>query len=241
MSVTDDVLVLSAAWLYPIQAHCDDTWLVSDPDSKIQRQVASLLGDLEKFDLLNDKLNKNITKSECQEMARKMMLAMAHDKNVMLIKIAHRLALLDVSSGMSDQDKKILAENSMATYAIFAHKLGIAYLKWQIEDRCFKILQPEIYKDISKGLNTKRLERERLVDYFVNHAKKIVEENHILYKSIAGRSKHIYSIHNKMVRKGQELKDICDAIAIRVILMDVASCYKFLSILQSEYEIVEGI
>ena len=61
-------------------------------------------------------------------MARKMMLAMVHDKNVMLIKIAHRLALLDVSSGMSDQDKKILAENSMAILAIFAHKLGIAYL-----------------------------------------------------------------------------------------------------------------
>ena len=132
----------------------------------------------------------------------------------------------------------LIANETMMIYAPLANRLGIAQLKWQLEDMAFRFLQAEAYKQISDGLHTKRVEREAYVKKMVAKVKHLFESDHIKVYECYGRAKHIYSIYNKMARKSIPLDQIYDAIAIRVLLEEKDDCYKALSLVHNEWQAV---
>jgi GTP pyrophosphokinase len=129
---------------------------------------------------------------------RKMLLAMADDVRVVLIKLADRLCVLRATAHLPETIRRQLAQEAMNVYAPLAHRLGIGAIKWELEDLAFRYLHPDDYKTIAKGLRAKRLERDRYVNWIVEQLQMHIKHLGMKHYSIYGRSKHIHSIYNKM-------------------------------------------
>ncbi len=161
---------------------------------------------------------------------RKMLLAMVDDVRVVLIKLADRLCVLRATAHMPEPFKRQLAQEAINIYAPLAHRLGIGAIKWEIEDLAFRYLHPDEYKTIAKGLRSKRLERDRYVNWIVEQLQIQIKNLGISHFSIYGRSKHIHSIYNKMKRKKVPLDEIYDATAVRILVNTKEQCYDILSL-----------
>ena len=164
---------------------------------------------------------------------RKMLLAMADDVRVVLIKLADRLCLLRSMAHMPESIRRQFAEDSMNIYAPLAHRLGIGAIKWEIEDLAFRYLYPDEYKTIAKGLRSRRLERDSYVNWIVAQLQTEIKKLGIEHFSIYGRSKHIHSIYNKMLRKKVHLDEIYDATAVRILLETKEECYDVLGLVHA--------
>ncbi len=161
---------------------------------------------------------------------RKMLLAMVDDVRVVLIKLADRLCILRSMTHMPEAIRRTAALEAMNIYAPLAHRLGIGAIKWELEDLAFRYLHPDEYKTIAKGLRTKRIERDRYVKWIVDELQYHIKSLHLSHYSIYGRSKHIHSIYNKMLRKKVPLDEIYDATAVRILVDTTEQCYQVLSL-----------
>lgn len=161
---------------------------------------------------------------------RKMLLAMVDDVRVVLIKLADRLCILRSMTHMPEAIRRTAALEAMNIYAPLAHRLGIGAIKWELEDLAFRYLHPEEYKTIAKGLRSKRIERDRYVKWIVDELQYHIKSLHLTHYSIYGRSKHIHSIYNKMIRKKVPLDEIYDATAVRILVDTTEQCYQVLSL-----------
>jgi GTP pyrophosphokinase len=164
---------------------------------------------------------------------RKMLLAMADDVRVVLIKLADRLCVLRSMSHLPDPIRRQLAQEAMNIYAPLAHRLGIGAIKWELEDLAFRYLHPDDYKTIAKGLRAKRLERDRYVNWIVEQLQLHIKHLGLKHYSIYGRSKHIHSIYNKMKRKKVALDQIYDATAVRILVDTTEQCYDVLGMVHA--------
>jgi len=175
------------------------------------------------------------TKEETQaETYRKMLLAMAKDVRVILIKLADRLHNMRTLEYHNTDKQYEKALETLEIYAPLAHRLGIAQIKCELEDLSFKHLNPEEYKNIANLVNQSRAERE---EYTAKMAKEIhdVLKKKKLDSIVFGRPKHLYSIYQKIHRKGVPFKDICDLIAFRVLVDTVDECYIVLGALHEKW------
>jgi GTP diphosphokinase / guanosine-3',5'-bis(diphosphate) 3'-diphosphatase len=170
---------------------------------------------------------------------RKMMVAMATDVRVILIKLADRLHNMRTLSAMPKQKQLEKARETLEIYAPLAHRLGIHAIKWELEDLAFQRLHPRKYEEIKKLVAQQRNEREAYVDAagdFLQHELADVG----IESEISGRAKHFYSIYAKMTKKGREFNEIYDLTAMRVIVGSVKDCYGAIGITHSIWKPLPG-
>ncbi len=166
------------------------------------------------------------------ESFRKMLISMSDDVRVIIIKLADRLHNMRTIESLREDKQRRIAQETMDIYAPLADRLGIAWLKWELEDLSFRIVNPEMYYVIHQKVKLKRTEREQ----YLNNVKTVVEAS--MKKSnikgeINGRPKHFYSIYSKMVKKDTSFEDIYDLLALRVLVEDKADCYSTLGVIHS--------
>jgi GTP pyrophosphokinase len=165
------------------------------------------------------------------EVLRKMLLAMATDMRVVLVRLASRVTTLRYFAEQKMQDALTYsyARETMDLYAPLANRLGVWQLKWELEDLSFRFLEPEAYKRIARMLEEKRIEREGFVEQAIARLRHELAAAGI-DAEVFGRPKHLYSIWSKMRGKSLEFSDLYDVRAFRVIVADVKTCYAVLGI-----------
>jgi guanosine-3',5'-bis(diphosphate) 3'-pyrophosphohydrolase len=170
---------------------------------------------------------------------RKMMVAMATDIRVILIKLADRLHNMRTLEAMPKQKQIDKAKETLEIYAPLAHRLGIHAIKWELEDLAFATLHPRKFTEIKGLVNQQREERERYVAKAGGYLAKELEALGIR-SEISGRAKHFYSIYSKMTRKGREFNEIYDLTAMRVIVDSVKDCYGAVGVIHSLWKPLPG-
>lgn len=168
-----------------------------------------------------------------RESLRKMFLAMAEDIRVILIKFADRLHNLRTLEGVEEKKRQRICQETLEIYAPIAGLLGVWSLKWQMEDICFKYLQPDEYKDLEYRYE---VEQRTELNEYIELLKKMLSAELIkadIEHKIEGRFKHLYSIWQKMKNKHRKFDEIYDVFALRVIVPTVADCYNTLGIIHS--------
>ncbi|HLR81981.1 MAG TPA: bifunctional (p)ppGpp synthetase/guanosine-3',5'-bis(diphosphate) 3'-pyrophosphohydrolase [Paenalcaligenes sp.] len=167
-----------------------------------------------------------------REMKRKMLLAMAVDLRIVLIRLASRLQSLRWFAQSKQPCPLDFARETMELYTPLANRLGIWQIKWEMEDLAFRFLEPDVYKDIARKLEERRVEREAFIKQVVNKLSTALEQAGI-QAQVTGRPKHIYSIWNKMRNKQLEFNQLYDLRALRVIVDDERSCYTGLALIHA--------
>ncbi|HZV72783.1 MAG TPA: bifunctional (p)ppGpp synthetase/guanosine-3',5'-bis(diphosphate) 3'-pyrophosphohydrolase [Conexibacter sp.] len=170
---------------------------------------------------------------------RKMMVAMASDIRVILIKLADRLHNMRTIGAMPKQKQIEKAKETLDIYAPIAHRLGIHAIKWELEDLAFAALHPRKYTEIKGLVNQQRTERERYVNEAGAYLARELDALGI-EAEISGRAKHFYSIYSKMTRKGREFNEIYDLTAMRVIVDSVKDCYGAVGVIHSLWKPLPG-
>ena len=170
---------------------------------------------------------------------RKMMVAMATDIRVILIKLADRLHNMRTLGAMSKQKQIDKAKETLEIYAPLAHRLGIHAIKWELEDLSFATLHPRKYQEIKGLVSQQRDEREHYVAKAGGYLTKELEALGIRAE-ISGRAKHFYSIYSKMTSKGREFNEIYDLTAMRVIVDSVKDCYGAVGVIHSLWKPLPG-
>ncbi len=203
---------------------------LEDVEEQLGSPIAKLVKGVEKMSAISvlERLDKYGQNKLQMDNVRKMLLAMVDDVRVVLIKLAERLCMLRSTAPMPDAMRNQLAVETMEIYAPLANRLGIGAIKWEMEDLAFRFLHPDEYKQIAKGLNAKRLDRDRYVNLVVDDLNVLIKSIPIPHFAVYGRSKHIHSIHRKMVRKNVDLDEIYDATAVRILLDTEVECYQVL-------------
>ena len=180
------------------------------------------------------------TKEESQaENFRKMLLAMAIDIRVILVKLADRLHNMRTLEFQPETKQRSIARETMDIYAPIANRLGISWVKVELEDLSFRYLNPEIYFDLARKVSLKKQEREA----FVEEAKAVIIEKlelHSIKGEVSGRSKHLFSIYRKMEKRNVEFEEIYDLIALRILVDDVRECYEVLGVIHSAWRPIPG-
>jgi GTP diphosphokinase / guanosine-3',5'-bis(diphosphate) 3'-diphosphatase len=170
---------------------------------------------------------------------RKMMVAMATDIRVILIKLADRLHNMRTISAVPKHKQIEKARETLDIYAPIAHRLGIHAIKWELEDLSFHTLHPRKYNEIKGLVAQQRDERERYVNQAGEYLSKELDELGIAAE-ISGRAKHFYSIYSKMTKKGREFNEIYDLTAMRVIVDSVKDCYGAVGVIHSLWKPLPG-
>ncbi|MDH5372058.1 MAG: RelA/SpoT family protein, partial [Acidimicrobiia bacterium] len=198
-------------------------------------EVAALIDGVTKLDRV---------RFESREVAqaatiRKMVVAMAQDVRVLLIKLADRLHNLRTIDPLEPAKQQRIATESLEVYAPLAHRLGVQEIKHEMENRCFRILMPGRYAEIEEQIQQRAPQREAFIEAAVQAVRDVLEGSEIVAK-VTGRPKHHYSIYRKMVTTGQPFEEIHDLIGIRIITADVLNCYGALGLIHTMWPPVHG-
>ena len=168
------------------------------------------------------------------ETYRKLLLATAEDMRVILIKLADRLHNMQTLKFLTDEKCQRIAKDTLEIYAPIAHRLGIWRIMSRLEDLAFKHLYPDEYRKIAELLNQKLAEREAYCDKMVKEIHQALEKRGV-YADVHGRTKHIYSIYQKMQQKGTPFSEIRDLVGLRVLVKTDVDCYTALGALHSQW------
>lgn len=169
---------------------------------------------------------------------RKLLLSMAKDVRVILVKLADRLHNMRTLEYLRPGKQEPIARETLEIYAPLAHRLGMAAVKWELEDLAFKYLDPESYDALRKLVRQRRRARERHVLEMQRPLAEMLEDAGI-QAEVTGRPKHLWSIHRKMVTQNREYDDIYDLMALRVITETIQHCYAALGIIHSRWTPVQ--
>ena len=213
----------------------DTEYTYDDIKNLFGEEVANLVSGV-------TKITKMEYKSKEEQQAdnfRKMLLAMADDIRVIIIKLADRLHNMRTLKYRKKEKQKKTAMETLDIYAPLAHRLGISKIKWELEDLSFRYLHEEEYYDLVKQVAEKRTEREIYIKKIIEEMYNKLEEAGI-DSDIDGRPKHFFSIYKKMVTKNKSIEQIFDLTAIRVLVNTVKDCYEVLGIVHTIYKPIPG-
>ena len=196
-------------------------------------EVASLAAGVEKLYQLRLATRANPT--EQNEVLRKMVLGMVEDVRVVLIRLASRTQTLRWFAKNATAERALYARESLDIYSPLANRLGVAQLKWELEDLSFRFLEPDLYKRIAGMLDEKRVEREQYIARAISVLKGELEAAGVKAE-LYGRPKHIYSIWNKMRAKSLDFSQLYDVRALRVIVPSVKDCYTALGVVHNLWQ-----
>ncbi|MBU5485544.1 bifunctional (p)ppGpp synthetase/guanosine-3',5'-bis(diphosphate) 3'-pyrophosphohydrolase [Clostridium sp. MSJ-11] len=206
-----------------------------DVEREFSKEVADLVEGVTKLGKIKYK-----TKEEQQvDNVRKMLLAMAKDVRVILIKLADRLHNMRTLKYMPEGKQKEKSKETFDIYAPLAHRLGISKIKWELEDLAFRYINSAEYYDLVKKIAEKRAEREAYTEMIINQLSDNLEKAGIK-SDIEGRPKHFYSIFRKMVNQNKTLEQVFDLTAVRILVHTVRDCYAVLGIVHTMYKPIPG-
>jgi GTP pyrophosphokinase len=229
-----DAETIAAALLHDT---VEDTALTADEvEREFGPEVARLVEGV-------TKLGRIALRSDQQQQAeniRKMMVAMAEDLRVVLIKLADRLHNMRTLDPLPEVKRRKISRETLDIYAPLAHRLGIGQIRSELEDLAFRNLEPEAYDDVVKRIARKRNERESLVSDLREILARELEKKVNIRAEITGRPKHIYSVWQKMTRENKDFSEIYDLSAIRVQVETVGECYAVLGVVHSLWKPVPG-
>ena len=221
-----DHITLMAALMHDVVE--DTSYSKEDLEEMFGSEVAFLVDGVTKLNQFQYE-----TKEDRQmENYRKMILAMAKDVRVVVIKLGDRLHNMRTLKHMRSDKQKRIAKETLEIFAPLAHRLGIFNVKWELEDLSFRYLEPEKYYDLVDQMKQKRQVREDIVNDTMSQLTKALGEAHIK-ADIKGRPKHFYSIYKKMKKDNRDLSQIYDLLAVRVIVDTIPDCYAVLGIAHS--------
>ena len=221
-----DHITLMAALMHDVVE--DTSYSKEDLEEMFGSEVAFLVDGVTKLNQFQYE-----TKEDRQmENYRKMILAMAKDVRVVVIKLGDRLHNMRTLKHMRSDKQKRIAKETLEIFAPLAHRLGIFNVKWELEDLSFRYLEPEKYYDLVDQMKQKRQVREDIVNDTMSQLTKALGEANIK-SDIKGRPKHFYSIYKKMKKDNRDLSQIYDLLAVRVIVDSIPDCYAVLGIAHS--------
>lgn len=204
-------------------------------EKEVNPAVAQLVVGLTKISKINFK-----SREEGQaENFRKMVVAMAKDIRVVIVKLADRMHNMRTLQYVSDAKQKKIAQETLDIYVPLASRLGINSVKSELEDLCLRFMHPDIYYRLAEKVAMKKSER----DTYINDTLEVLREkllDHGLKSEIKGRPKHFYSIYKKMTARGVDFEQIHDILAFRVIVGNITQCYKGLGIIHSAFTPIPG-
>jgi len=228
-----DVTTVTAGLLHDV---LEDTKATKDElEREFGKEIADLVDGVTKL----GKLAFSSREERQAENFRKMLVAMARDLRVLMIKLADRLHNMRTLDYLPHEKSRKIAQETLDIYAPLAHRLGMAKVKAELEDLALRSLQPEDYLELQRRVAKRRLEREA----DINHAITILEQKLSevgIESQIRGRPKHFYSIWKKMHDQGREFDEIYDLTAVRVITSSVRDCYGTLGVVHSLWKPVPG-
>ena len=170
---------------------------------------------------------------------RKILMAMAKDIRVILVKLCDRLHNMRTLQYMPPEKQQRIAKETLEVYAPIAHRLGIAEIKNELEDLSFYYIDNEKYHEIARLVDNKKAERDSQIAQMIEDISKLLDSQHIPFR-IFGRSKHLYSIYKKMVRKNKRFDEILDLLAIRIVTKTELNCYEILGYIHATYRPIPG-
>src|SRR5947208_2282808 len=228
-----DPATVAAALLHDVPE--DTAKTVEDVRREFGEEIGRLVDGVTKLSRLSGQ-----SRDEHQaENIRKMLLAMADDLRVVIIKLCARLHTMRTLAPLPPDKQKRIARQTMDIYAPLAHRLGIWQIKWELEDHAFKYLEPDQYKEVAEQLAARRQVRERYINETMKTLRDELEKAGIR-ADLSGRAKHLWSIAQKMRRKGVGFEEVYDVLAIRVIVDDVPSCSAALGVVHTLWPPVNG-
>ena len=226
---------LCAAFLIPLieRDHLTLEWL----EEQVSKQILLLCKGVLQMDAI-----KTLQQSQTSQVAsnqvdniRKMLLAMVEDVRAVVIKLAERVCNLRLIKNGSEEERVLAAKETANIYAPLANRLGIGQLKWELEDISFRYLHPDVYKDIAKKLDEKRLDREQYMVDFVDSLQQQIEQMQVK-GHVYGRPKHIFSIWKKMQKKSLDFEQLFDVRAVRIIVDRLQDCYAALGAVHTTWK-----
>jgi guanosine-3',5'-bis(diphosphate) 3'-pyrophosphohydrolase len=228
----DDVTIAAALLHDAVE---DTTVTAEDIARDFGPQVAVIVDGVTKLDRLQ------FDSKEAQQAAtlRKMLVAMAKDIRVLLIKLADRLHNMRTIASLPELKQRRIAQETLDIYAPLAHRLGIADVKWQLEDLAFAVLHPKVYAEIEQMVSTRAPEREDLLERVLTELRARLAELRI-EADVRGRPKHYWSIYEKMVTRQKQFDDVQDLVGVRVVVDSVKDCYAALGSIHAMWKPIQG-
>jgi GTP pyrophosphokinase len=209
---------------------------VPDVEREFGKEMAAIVDGLTKI----AKLPTGGTKEERQvESYRKLLLSIAKDARVIIVKLADRLHNMRTLDALPDEKRHRIAAETRDLYAPLAHRFGMAKMRWELEDLSFKHLESEEYRALAKKVAQKRGQREQLIALFREPLEKALREASIKDFEVTGRPKHLWSIYKKMLQRQKPYEEIYDLLAIRVLVNTVPDCYHALGIVHDRWTPVQ--
>src|SRR5256884_8704982 len=228
-----DPATVAAALLHDVPE--DTAKTVEDVRREFGEEIGRLVDGVTKLSRLSGQ-----SRDEHQaENIRKMLLAMADDLRVVIIKLCDRLHNMRTLAPLPPEKQKRIARQTMDIYAPLAHRLGIWQIKWELEDLAFKYLEPEHYREAAEQLAPSRQVRERSINETMKTLAQELEKAGVRAE-LSGRAKHLWSIAQKMRRKSVGFEEVYDVLAIRTIVDDVPSCYAALGVVHTLWPPIPG-
>ncbi|MEB3274937.1 MAG: bifunctional (p)ppGpp synthetase/guanosine-3',5'-bis(diphosphate) 3'-pyrophosphohydrolase [Prochlorothrix sp.] len=229
-----DATVIAAGFLHDVVEDTDVT--LEEIEAQFGSEVSQLVEGLTKLSKFNFS-----SKTERQaENFRRMFLAMAQDIRVILVKLADRLHNMRTLEFMSDEKRRIKALETREIFAPLANRLGIGRLKWELEDLCFKYLEPTSFREIQTLVSEKRADREARISQAIEILHQRLEGWNVQPIDLSGRPKHLYSIYSKMQKQHKEFHEIYDVAAIRIITNTIDECYRALAVVHDAFRPIPG-
>ena len=224
---------LSAAMLHDVIEDCGVPKKVIE--EQFNKNVANLVDGVSKLDQLNITSRTEVNAENFQ----KMILAMAKDIRVIVVKLADRLHNMRTIEYLDLEKQKRKAKETLEIYAPIAHRIGINNVYRELEDRSFKVLYPTRYRQLRTALKKNRGSQKRLLEKIKETLeKKLVDQG--IPSSVEGREKHTYSVYRKMKESGRSFEEIMDVCAFKVIVDSADNCYKALGVVHSIFKPIEG-
>lgn len=209
------------------------------------REVANLVEGVSKLSILRmpqaDPSDHPALGAKHQaENLKKLFLAMSRDIRVIFIRLADRLHNMRTIQFLEPQKRRFIAQETLDIYASLASRLGLWEFKWELEDLAFAVLEPGLYRQLFKGLSQRLRNRRQTLSLVKRTISSALSQEGIAPIAVDGRTKHIYSIHQKMQRKGCSLEEILDLQAVRVIVPTESDCYRAFGVIQNLWLPVPG-
>ncbi|MGQ0647504.1 MAG: RelA/SpoT family protein [Gemmatimonadaceae bacterium] len=199
------------------------------------REIAQIVDGLTKI----GHLPMNSTENRQVENYRKLLVSIAKDARVIIIKLADRLHNMRTLDWLPEEKRERIAQETMDLYAPLAHRFGMAKMKWELEDLAFKYLEPDAYRTLAKMVQAKRGEREALIKALREPLERTLTQAGVKDVEVTGRPKHLWSIHKKMLKRQRPYEEIFDLLAIRVLVNSVPDCYHALGVIHDGWTPVQ--